>query len=137
MFNTKSMVNNSRNNRIVKYILGKLNKYNGGQREVDLYSEVDTIEHILPQNPSENWQIDEESAEQLVYRLGNQCLLEKSLNKNLGNSEYSVKKEIYRESSFKDTKDIAENYDQWDKNAINSRQSKMGRSAKAIWKIDF
>ena len=69
MFNTKSMVNNSRNNRIVKYILGKLNKNNGGQREVDLYSEVDTIEHILPQNPSENWQIDEESAEQLVYRL--------------------------------------------------------------------
>lgn len=137
MFNTKSMVNNSRNNKIIKYILGKLNKHNGGQREVDLYSETDTIEHILPQNPDDNWQIDEDTAERLVYRLGNQCLLEKSLNKNLGNSEYSVKKEIYKESSFKDTKDIAENYDRWDKNAINSRQSKMGRTAKAIWKIDF
>ena len=75
--------------------------------------------------------------ERLSGRLGNLCLLEKNLNRDLGNRDYKEKTEVYKRSTFKETAAIAENYSQWNGNAINSRQAKMGKCAKSIWKIDF
>lgn len=137
LFNSKSFAINSRNVKVIKYILGKLDRFNGSQREVDLYSDVDSIEHILPQNPDDLWEVSEDEIERLSGRLGNLCLLEKNLNRELGNKSYKEKAEVYKKSTFKETAAIAENYSQWNGNAINSRQAKMGRCAKSIWKIDF
>lgn len=137
LFNSKSFAINSRNVKVIKYILGKLDRFNGSQREVDLYSDVDSIEHILPQSPNDTWEVDDDEIERLSGRLGNLCLLEKNLNRDLGNGSYKEKVEVYKKSTFKETAAIAENYSQWNSNAINSRQAKMGRCAKSIWKIDF
>ena len=114
----------------------KINVHNGGI-SADIHSEMDSIEHILPQNPSAEWSFNDGDIDRYVYKLGNMCLLEKKLNNNLGNKNYTEKSEIYKTSTFLDTREIAENYSEWTADKINTRQSKMGKVAKGIWKINF
>ena len=136
-FDQKTLVDNSRNTRIIKYILGKIERFNGGTRDVNTDSELDTIEHILPQNPGTEWGEDNYDFDTLVYRLGNMCLLEKKYNNDLKNASYNKKMSAYQLSSFVTTNTIPEEYAIWDRNTINKRQQKMGRCAKSIWRIDF
>lgn len=137
IFNQRSFVDNARNNKIIKYILGKIERFKGGHHEINLLSELDTIEHILPQSPGEEWGDDNYDFDSLIYRLGNLCLLEKNINKEIENKPYSVKIQKYVESAFITTKSIPEHYSNWSRESINSRQVQMGACAKSIWKIDF
>lgn len=137
IFNQRSFVDNARNNKIIKYILGKIERFKGGHHEINLLSELDTIEHILPQSPGEEWGDDNYDFDSLIYRLGNLCLLEKNINKEIENKPYSVKIQKYVESAFITTKSIPEHYSDWNRESINSRQIQMGACAKSIWKIDF
>lgn len=137
IFNQRSFVDNARNNKIIKYILGKIERFKGGHHEINLLSELDTIEHILPQSPGEEWGDDNYDFDSLIYRLGNLCLLEKNINKEIENKPYSVKIQKYVESAFITTKSIPEHYSNWNRESINSRQVQMGACAKSIWKIDF
>ena len=123
--------------KIIKYILGKLERFNGGLREVNTDSELDTIEHILPKNPGQEWGEDNYDFDSLIYRLGNMCLLEKKYNKDLQNASYNKKSEAYLQSSFVTTSIIPTEYTTWDGNTITKRQQKMGKCAKSIWKIEF
>ena len=137
IFNHKSFIENSRNNKIVRYILGKYERFKGGSRDVNFNSETDTVEHILPQNPGEEWGDNNYEFDSLIYRLGNLCLLEKAYNRDLENKPYSDKKEVFSQSAFETTKSIPEDYSEWNADAINRRQQQMGNCAKSIWKIDF
>lgn len=137
LFNHKQFVDNSRNNKIIKYILGKIERFKGGTRDVNFTSETDSIEHILPQNPNEEWGEDNYDFDALIYRLGNLCLLEKSYNTDIENRPYSEKIETYKKSAFETTRSIPAEYAEWNGNSINKRQQQMGNCAKSIWKIDF
>ena len=137
VFNHKSFIENSRNNKIVRYILGKYERFKGGSRDVNFNSETDTVEHILPQNPGEEWGDNNYEFDSLIYRLGNLCLLEKAYNRDLENKPYSDKKEVFSQSAFETTKSIPEDYSEWNGEAINRRQQQIGNCAKSIWKIDF
>lgn len=137
IFNHKSFIENSRNNKIVRYILGKYERFKGGSRDVSFNSETDTVEHILPQNPGEEWGDNNYEFDSLIYRLGNLCLLEKAYNRDLENKPYSDKKEVFSQSAFETTKSIPEDYSEWNGEAINRRQQQIGNCAKSIWKIDF
>lgn len=137
IFNHKSFIENSRNNKIVRYILGKYERFKGGSRDVNFNSEIDTVEHILPQNPGEEWGDNNYEFDSLIYRLGNLCLLEKAYNRDLENKPYSDKKEVFSQSAFETTKSIPEDYSEWNADAINRRQQQIGNCAKSIWKIDF
>ena len=94
IFSRKSFVDNSRNNKIIRYILGKIEKFSGGTREVNIDGNTDTIEHILPQNPDETWGEDY-NFDNLIYRMGNLCLLEKVYNNELKNKPYADKVILY------------------------------------------
>ena len=137
LFNHKTIVENTRNNKVIKYILGKIERFKGGSRDVNFSSETDTIEHILPQNPGEEWGEDNYDFDALIYRLGNLCLLEKNYNRDLENKTYQQKVEVYRCSAFETTKTIPDEYLVWNSESINRRQQQMGNCAKTIWKIDF
>lgn len=137
MFKSVTFVENARNNKIVKYILGKLNFSNGGLVDANIHNDNETIEHIIPQNPSEEWDFSDDDVDKFVYRLGNMCLLEKTLNRGLGNKVFSEKVDTFEKSSFVDTQSIAVIYSSWTKQDINARQSKMSNKAKGIWRIDF
>lgn len=134
-FSSKQIVDNTRNNQIVKYILGKIERFKGGSRDVQMNSETDTLEHILPQNPDKEWGDDNYGFDALIYRLGNLCLLEKGYNKDLQNKSYDEKKKVYVESSFVTTSTIAEEYPIWNAETISQRQQHMAACAVSIWKL--
>ena len=137
IFNHKTFTESARNNKIVKYILGKYERFKGSARNVNAYSETDTIEHILPQNPGEEWGEDNYEFDALIYRLGNLCLLEKRYNNTAQNKSYKDKCDLYEQSTFVTTKEIPTEYPEWNGDSINTRQQRMGNAAKSIWKIDF
>ena len=137
VFSHKIFSPNTRNNRIVKYILGKYERFKGGTRDISLNSETDTLEHILPQNPGLEWGDDNYDFDSLIYRIGNICLLEKNFNKDIENKSYFSKCEIYTQSVFETTKSIPTTFPEWNSASINQRQMQMANCAKSIWKIDF
>jgi len=120
----------------VRYILGIIEKAISAH-EVSLDDESATIEHILPQNPDESWDVDDIKIDRLVYRLGNLCLLERSLNSEVSNKNFEDKTNVYKKSSYRTTSSIAEVYQDWNEDTINKRQKKMADIAKGYWSIDF
>ena len=134
-FSDKSFPYNTRNAKIVRYILGTLEKHNGSSQDVAYYDEDASIEHILPQNADEGWSVDEDKLRQLVFRLGNTCLLERKLNQEIKNDTFDEKRKIYQNSVYLDAKSIAQNKEEWTESDINRRQAKMARVAVNIWKV--
>lgn len=127
---------NTRNRKIVRYILFQLEKQISGQ-EFEFESNSYNLEHILPENPSQSWSyIQEHNQDKYIYRLGNMTPLEKKANRNLGNEAYASKIEVYRDSCFQLTHSIPEHYEQWDEKAINSRQTQMAKQAISIWRME-
>lgn len=135
-FNYKDF-NNTKNNKIIKYILAKYEKSKEGGISITLSDEQYTIEHILPQNPNEEWGENNYNFDSLIYRLGNLCLLERKMNNDISNSPYDRKAKIYKNSNIKTTKEIPEQYSMWEASSINQRQQKIGKFAANYWKIEF
>ena len=132
-FAYKEFVYSSRNNQIAKYILGKIEKFESGA-SIDISSS--TLEHILPDNPNEEWNWNDVKIQQFHYRLGNMTLLEAGKNRDLGNVSFSEKKAVYKKSTVPMTVEIGNSdLEEWTENCIDTRQKKMANEAKGIWKI--
>ncbi len=126
---------NSRNLRIVRYILCALEKQASGN-DHDFESDSFNVEHVLPQNPENDWEaFSDEEVDAMVYRLGNMALLSKSVNKNLGNSGFGVKKPVLAESQFELTRKIAEDNADWTPERIAARQKALAKLATSVWRI--
>lgn len=133
-FKEKSFPYNSRNAKVVKYILGKIEHFKGSTQFVRFDDENVSIEHIYPQNPTEEWQLDESKMQRFVFRLGNMCMLEKGLNREIQNSVFADKVDIYKKSSFYYAKKISSDYTEWNDNAIIKLQGEMANAAVSIWR---
>lgn len=98
-----------------------------------------TLEHILPKNPGERWQsildTDLDFAGEYTYRLGNLCLLT-DVNRALGNRSFDSKKGTFAGSGLLLTSGVAE-YEEWNREAVESRQAQMARLAAAFWRFDY
>lgn len=125
----------SRNNRVVRFILCALETHLSGQVH-DFASESFNIEHILPQNAPDGWgEFSHDDAEALIYRLGNMTLLHASENRDLGTSEYTQKRHIYQQSRFAITRKLANDHGEWRPDRIAAHQNWMALQATAIWRI--
>lgn len=134
-FCTKGFKNTSRNHKIVKYILSRIELYQY-QNEIDPQSDLYTIEHILPENATEEWgEFTWEEINRSVYKIGNLTLLEKNLNKDAAQKAYSEKIKIYNTSNSKITQSISENYHTWNEDKVSARQRELAKHAKSIWRI--
>ena len=133
-FSIKELKSNSRNDKIAKYILSKFEKYLNGL-EVEYLSDSNTLEHVLPKHPNNDWIISDETIERSKFRIGNLLLLEKNINKNIENLSFSEKITKYKESNFPITKDFSKSYSEWDETQISIRQKELAKHAKSIWKI--
>ena len=132
-FMYKELVYTSRNNKIAKYILGKIEKFESG---ADIDTNESSLEHILPDNPNEDWNWEDIKIQQYRYRLGNMTLLEVGKNNNLGNSLFAEKKEVYKSSKVPMTLKIGESdIKEWTEENIECRQKTMAKEAKGIWRI--
>ena len=128
----------SRNRHIVRFILFKLEKQNTGC-DYDIQSEKYSVEHILPENPSAEWEgvtgVPESQIEDFTYRLGNMTLLDAKSNRSIGNRPFIEKRQVYEASEFSLTKTVAENNSEWNVDRIASRQTWMANQATAVWRI--
>ena len=136
-FAEKSFPNNSRNMQLVRYILGKIEHFKGFTNEINISDDNASIEHILPQSPDEGWCFDDSKVSKFVYRLGNTCLLERSYNRDLQNTNFATKKNVYAKSIYYYAKYIANNYDVWNENIIMQLQKEMAGAAVTIWKLNI
>ena len=128
---------NSRNKKVVRYILFEIERQLSGE-DFDFNSATYSLEHILPEHPSESWRhIEEAKQDRLIYRIGNMTPLETNRNRDLGNGDYETKRSVYRESAFRITRSAAEHYDSWDENTIEARQRRLADRASGIWRINF
>ncbi len=126
---------NSRNKKVVRYILFEMERQRSGQ-DFDFESATYNLEHILPEHPSEAWShIEESKQDRLIYRIGNMTPLETSRNRELGNGDYPSKRQVFEQSVFQITKAVAEHYETWDEQKIESRQKQLANVATGIWKI--
>ncbi len=126
----------SRNNRIVRYILGKLELHDANNA-VDVEAAGISIEHILPQNPDAGWEhFNEMDGDAFTFRLGNMTLLESGPNRELGNRGFLAKRDSYAASQLAITRAIAADSDEWTTQRIIERQRQMAKAATGIWRID-
>lgn len=131
-----------------RYILNQLElvkwqKKNPG-KEIEKTPSTDpsilNLEHVLPQNPSNDWGTvlasDKSIVQDCLNNIGNLCLLSAKANKNLGSSSFSVKCEkIYKNSDLSTTRDIAINFKEWTRESIETRASELAKLALQAWPI--
>ncbi len=125
--------------KLAKYILARLESDRSG-RDCDPETDPGTVEHILPENPSENWSssFPREQWESVVYRVGNLTLLEAPLNRRVGNSEYVEKLAAYSQSSYFLSRDVTEMApEQWTPELLDARQRRLAQRAIHLWRADF
>lgn len=114
------------NNQIAKYILIKIeNLFNSQLTGLD-WDDL-TLEHILPEKS--NW----DGREEFLERLGNMALLKGKINTTIGNKEFKIKKEYYKnETRIKLTQDLA-NYQDFTKETIIQYQERLAKLACKVW----
>lgn len=126
---------NTRNKRVVRYLLCALEKQTGGN-DHDTDSDSFNIEHILPQNPSEGWnQFRDEDTEIIAYRIGNMTLMQTGANRDAGNASFTEKRPAYAVSLFEITKKVATDNADWTPERLSARQTWMANQASSIWRI--
>jgi uncharacterized protein with ParB-like and HNH nuclease domain len=134
-FSTKEFRNTTRNHKIVKYILSKIEVYQH-KNEIDPESDLFTIEHILPENADDTWgNFTFEEINRSVYRMGNLTLLERKLNREAGQKGYVEKIVLFAQSNSELTKTLPDNFNTWNEDKLAARQRELAKHAKAIWKI--
>lgn len=126
---------NSRNNRVMRYILLEL-EYHQSQQDYDLDSESFNIEHVLPQNPETGWEaFSEEEIDSMVYRIGNMTLMAKGANKDIANKPYEIKQPVLAQSGFELTRKLAAENTDWTPEKISARQKQLAKMALTVWRI--
>jgi hypothetical protein len=93
------------------------------------------LEHVLPQNPSLTWNVDQETASACFRRLGNMVLLKAEVNSVIGNAPFGDKKAFLAKSGFLLTKKVAK-FKSWGMEQISERQKELAKLAVHAWPLD-
>ena len=128
-----------RRGRLAKYVLARL-EADAGERAVDPETDPGTVEHVLPENPAGEWAevFPPDRWEAAVDRLGNLTLLERTLNRNVGNAAYPAKRAAYESSTYALTRGIADLApDEWTPALLEERQRRLAAQAVRLWRADF
>ncbi len=125
----------ARNRNVVRYTLFELERH-VGHHDLDFGSDLYSVEHILPENPSDLWKnVPEDVQEANLYRLGNMTPLEVAANRVIGNKPFDEKRAIYKGSAFDITRKVGLENAEWTAERIAAHQSWMAAQATAVWRI--
>jgi hypothetical protein len=122
-----------------RYLLTVLEKTQRGDPEPELVPNQDVdavnLEHVLPKSPDASWSTNfsAEQAGVMVHLLGNQCLLAKTPNRDIGNQPFAVKKRVLEESAFALTSEVGREAD-WLPDSIRTRQARLAALAVTAWR---
>ena len=122
---------------LARYYLRTLeDQYNGLSEQEFLPnpdSGVVTLEHILPQNPSKDWEhLDPETINDYYQRIGNLALLTRKVNASIGNNGFAEKKAVLVQSGYALTKIVADK-EVWGIKEIEERQKLLAKLAVKAW----
>lgn len=127
---------NANGTNLTHYLLEKLENFD---RKEKISSGEYTIEHIMPQTLTRQWEKNlgkdfEEIHEEYINNLGNLTLT--GYNSEYSNRSFKEKKTIkggFNESPLKLNKSV-KNKDTWDEKAIQNRAKKLAAKAVKIWR---
>jgi hypothetical protein len=125
--------------KVAKYILARLEE-DASARACDADTDPGSIEHILPENPADNWSdtFPRELWESSIYRIGNLTLLETAANRAVGNASYAEKRTAYANSAYALTRRVPEVApEQWTFDLLGQRQRHLAERAVHLWRADF
>lgn len=125
--------------KLAKYIIARLEQDLSG-RACDPDTDPGTIEHILPENPQDEWAelFPRDRWESDVYRLGNLTLLEVASNRQVANATYAQKRDAYLASTYSVTRQIPEIApEEWTPELLDARQNLLAQRAVHLWRSDF
>ncbi|MBO3662682.1 DUF262 domain-containing protein [Microbacterium stercoris] len=116
-----------------KYLLAMLEKAADAkaqrpERALDWTSRTVTIEHVLSQSTAHG----DDSLQVKIDEIGNLALLERRLNHQLGSKPFSDKCEVYAESDFQLTRELATR-DAWSTEEVSSRTAELAELACFAW----
>jgi hypothetical protein len=130
-----------KSSKFVRYILRKIEN-SRIDNEVWVLAGPDKldVEHIAPKTPddSHDWRrvmAGESSYRNIIYRLGNQTLLTKSLNRSAKNKEFKDKKSQYKENTghlTELTKELLTS-PSWNQATVVKRSESLAKEAVALW----
>jgi hypothetical protein len=124
---------------LARYYLYALEQAAIGKAEPELVPNQDVeqvnLEHVLPRNPSGDWDrtFNSDQIQSMRLMLGNQVLLRKSQNARLGNKSFAEKRKAYAASDLVLTKEVSK-LNEWAPAAIRARQERLARLAPKIWR---
>lgn len=145
---------------VLRYVLDKLAQFidmsanQTTEERLDIYKEKYEIEHIHPQEPSDEANREfGDCPEGTINMLGNLTLLEKPRNRHLQNKPFSEKKAVYVGSSTLLTRTIVEkvkvgkssitravedleSYDEWNHKTVQQRQIALANLAHKVWNVE-
>lgn len=91
------------------------------------------IEHVAPQTPTPNWKAKiGDRYEELVHTWGNLIPLTPTMNPSGGNSEFSKKREGYKNSIFASARELSE-FPDWSAETIVMRSQRIAEWALTRW----
>jgi uncharacterized protein with ParB-like and HNH nuclease domain len=130
--------NSSKSRMLIKYILNEIDNYfrKTGEEKID-FSNVN-IEHILPQNPDEKWNLTKKEIKEYVNNLGNLTLVSKKINSKVQSKIIREKISEFKKSSLPIMGELVKELESlnyaWDKDTILKRQENFAKLAyKNIW----
>jgi uncharacterized protein with ParB-like and HNH nuclease domain len=121
------------NTNTIKYVLWqyenslRLKNRSGALLDKDLYDSY-TIEHIKPQNPTDE-EYSEDFKKNYLHLAGNLVLLTKSQNSKFGNKSFDKKRELFQDTALSSYTEIREKT-QWTETEITERHKRISDFAK-------
>ncbi len=96
---------------VLNYLLYEYELYHNPETTLNFDSSIESIEHILPQNPDQGYSAKEKSwvkNPHIVHALGNLLLIPKNANSSLSNKPFEEKRKQYLKGSYSE-KEVAKN----------------------------
>lgn len=121
------------NRNTIKFVLWqyensiRLKNRSGALLDKDLYNSY-TIEHIKPQNPTDE-EYSEEFRKNFLQLAGNLALLTQSQNSKFGNKSFNKKSELFKDTALSSYTEIREKI-QWTETEIADRHKRISDFAK-------
>ncbi|MGL2703178.1 DUF262 domain-containing protein [Helicobacter pylori] len=97
--------------KALNYLLYEYELYHNPETTLNFDSSLESIEHILPQNPDQGYSAKEKSWAKnphIVHALGNLLLISKNANSSLSNKPFDEKRKEYLKGSYSE-KEVAKN----------------------------
>ena len=123
-----------------KYLLYFFEVHSGHAKELPDYNSDSSIEHIMPQTLSKDWETyltsknDRQMYDQFLNNLGNLALT--NYNSNIQNALFSIKQKEYAKSNYQYTRELASpSYTDWTSVQIQLRANKLANLALKIWTL--